>query len=71
MRPALTHRESQRLADKLAPSTAPAGAAAQHTNGADAASPDFATRIALARRDARRDPAQAAMLLRSWMSEHG
>jgi flagellar biosynthesis/type III secretory pathway M-ring protein FliF/YscJ len=31
----------------------------------------IAAQIAQARRDARRDPEQAAKLLRSWMSDHG
>jgi hypothetical protein len=71
MRPALYPRESCLSAEKPPTSTAPTDIAAQFTScGADA-SPDFATRIAQARRDARRHPAQAAMLLRSWMSDHG
>ena len=71
MRPALYHRESCLPVEKQETSTAPIGMAAQiSSRGADA-SPDLATRIAQARRDARLHPAQAAMLLRSWMSDHG
>jgi hypothetical protein len=71
MRPTLDPCESCLPAATPPTSTAPAGIAAQMPIcGADA-SPDFATRIAQARRDARRHPAQAAILLRSWMSDHG
>jgi hypothetical protein len=63
MRPALYQRESHLPVEKPKSSSAP-------VDNADA-SPDLAARIAQARRDARRDPAQAAMLLRSWMSDHG
>ena len=71
MRPALNHRESRLPAEKPGDSPTPTGTAAQNTVCDAAASPDLATRIAQARRDARRHPAQAAMLLRSWMSDHG
>jgi flagellar biosynthesis/type III secretory pathway M-ring protein FliF/YscJ len=71
MRPALFPRESRLPAEKPPTSTAPTDIAAQITScGADG-SPDFAARIAQARRDARSHPAQAAMLLRSWMSDRG
>jgi hypothetical protein len=70
MRPALYHRESGLPAEKPGTSATPSGIAAQSSICAADASPDFATRIAQARRDARRHPAQAAMLLRSWMSDH-
>jgi hypothetical protein len=70
MRPALYHRESRLPAEQPGTSAAPTGTSAQTTVcGADP-SPEFAIRIARARRDARRNPAQAAMLLRSWMSDH-
>jgi hypothetical protein len=70
MRPALYHRETRLPAEKPGTSAAPTGTSAQiKTCGADA-SPEFATRLAQARRDARRNPAQAAMLLRAWMSDH-
>jgi len=71
MRPALDPRESCPPVEKPPISAAPAGITAPITIcGADAA-PDFAAQIVQARRDARRNPAQAAMLLRSWMSDRG
>jgi hypothetical protein len=70
MRPALYHRESGLPAEKSGTSAAPTGVAAPISICAADASPEFSTRIARARRDARRHPAQAAMLLRSWMSDH-
>jgi flagellar biosynthesis/type III secretory pathway M-ring protein FliF/YscJ len=71
MRPALYTRESCTPAEQPPCSTAPTNIAAQTAIRDAEASPDLAARIAQARRDARRDPAQAAMLLRSWMSDHG
>jgi hypothetical protein len=70
MRPALYHRLSCLPTDKPGTATARTGIAAQNTISGAAASPEFDSRIAQARRDARRDPVQAAMLLRSWMSDH-
>ena len=70
MRPALCHRESRLALDEPETPAAPTGIAAPTSVCAADASPDFAARIAQARRDARRDPAKAAMLLRSWMSDH-
>jgi hypothetical protein len=71
MRPAPYHRKSCPPAEKPGDCAAPTGVAARLAScGADA-SPEFATQIAQARRDARRNPAQAAMLLRAWMSDHG
>jgi len=71
MRPALDPPESRLHAEKPPTSVAPTGIAAQTTIcGADAA-PDFAARMAQARRNARRHPARAATLLRSWMSDRG
>jgi hypothetical protein len=70
MRPALYHREIHALGEKTDAAVTPAGIAAQiKSYGADA-SPDFTAQIAQARRDARLHPAQAAMLLRAWMSDH-
>jgi hypothetical protein len=70
MRPALYHRESPVPAEKPDTSAAPTGIAATiKSYGADG-SPHFAAQMARARRDARLHPAQAAMLLRSWMSDH-
>ena len=71
MRPARYYRESCPPVEKPGTSTAPTGMAAQIPARDAAASPDLATRIAQARRDARLHPAQAAMLLRAWMSDHG
>ena len=69
MRPALYHRESCSPVETPRTSAAPTGMATQTTScGADT-SPPFVAQIAQARRDARRHPAQAAMLLRSWMSD--
>jgi flagellar biosynthesis/type III secretory pathway M-ring protein FliF/YscJ len=71
MRPARSHRQSCPPAERPGDSAAPTDVAAQLAGcGADASS-EFATQIAQARRDARRNPAQAAMLLRAWMSDHG
>jgi flagellar biosynthesis/type III secretory pathway M-ring protein FliF/YscJ len=70
MRPTLYHRQSSLPTEKPGTSPAPSGIAAQNTLSGAEASPDFDTQIAQARRDARRDPARAAMLLRSWMSDH-
>ncbi len=70
MRPALYHRESGLAAEDPGTSAAPGGIAAQISTCVADGSPDFAMRITQARRDARRHPAQAAMLLRSWMSDH-
>jgi hypothetical protein len=69
MRPALYHRESHLPAETPGTSAAPTGVAAQNSTCGTDASPDIATQIAQARRDARRHPAQSAMLLRSWMSD--
>ena len=70
MRPALYHHEFHVPAGKPDSSAAPTGIAAQiKSYGADA-SPDFTAQIAQARSDARLHPAQAAMLLRAWMSDH-
>jgi hypothetical protein len=70
MRPALYHRESGFPAEKSGTSSAPTGVAAQISTCTAAASPDLAIQIAKARGDARCHPAQAAMLLRSWMAEN-
>jgi hypothetical protein len=71
MRPALYHRQSPLPAEKPGTAAAPTDMGAGTTTcGADAP-PDLAARIAQARRDARRHPAQAAMLLRAWMSDRG
>ena len=71
MRPASYHRESCLPAENPGTAAASTSTAAQTAAcGADA-SPDLATQIAQARRDARRHPAQAAMLLRAWMSDRG
>jgi flagellar biosynthesis/type III secretory pathway M-ring protein FliF/YscJ len=71
MRPAPFHRESRHRTEKPQASAAPTGMAAKNSTCDAAASQDLDTQIAQARRDARRNPAQAAMLLRSWMSDHG
>jgi flagellar biosynthesis/type III secretory pathway M-ring protein FliF/YscJ len=71
MRPALYNRESRRPDETSGASAAPTEIAAPNTNCAADAAPTLATQVAQARRDARRDPAQVAMLLRAWMSEHG
>ncbi len=57
-------------APKPETSADPTGIAAQSASREHKAAVEFAMRIARARRDALRDPAQAAMLLRSWMSDH-
>jgi hypothetical protein len=70
MRPARYHRESRLPAEKPHTSSVPSGVAAQISScGADT-TPEFASQIAQARRDACRHPEQAALLLRSWMSDH-
>lgn len=69
MRPALYHRPSRPAAEKPQPSPAPSSIAAHGAiSGVGAA--EIALQIAKARRDARRHPVRAAMLLRSWMSDH-
>jgi hypothetical protein len=60
MRPALYHRESCLPVEKPGTSTAPTGMGAQFPSRDADASPDLATQIAQARRDARLHPAQAA-----------
>ncbi len=71
MRPAPYHRESRRPAAKPAAGSAPTAVGAPMPSHDADASADFATRVAQARRDACRNPAGAAMLLRSWMSDRG
>ena len=71
MRSAPFHRESARYAKEPRDPAVPTGSAAMISTCVAAASQDFYTQIAQARRDARRAPAQAAMLLRAWMSDHG
>ena len=71
MRPALYRREFNVPAEKPDISAAPTGIAAEIKSYGAHASPDFTAQLAQAHRDARRHPAQAAMLLRSWMSDHG
>ncbi len=65
MRPALYHRESCPPVEKPGTSTAPTGMAAQIPARGAEASPNLATQIAQARRDASLHPVQAAMLLRA------
>ncbi len=71
MRPALYHRESHHPTGTSGNPAAPARAAAPSAPGGADSSLGLALRIAQARRDARLHPAEAAMLLRSWMSDHG
>jgi flagellar biosynthesis/type III secretory pathway M-ring protein FliF/YscJ len=71
MRPARYDHNFCLPTEKPGTSPAPSGIATLITNcGADGSS-DLATRIAQARRAARHHPAQAAMVLRAWMSDHG
>jgi hypothetical protein len=70
MRPALYQRDSRPPAETPGTSADPTGIAAQAESREHQAAMEFALRIARARRDALRDPAQAAILLRSWMSDH-
>ncbi len=71
MRPALYPRESSAATEKPGASAAPTGNATWMPIHAANDSLEFAAKIARARRDARLDPEQAAMLLRAWMSDHG
>jgi hypothetical protein len=71
MRPALYHRESCPPVEQPGTAAASTGMAAPIPSRDADASPDLALQIARARRDARLHPAQAAMLLRSWMSDRG
>ncbi len=71
MRPAPFPREFRLPTEKPQAPAAPTGIAAKISTCDAAASQDFYTQIAQARRDARRNPALAAMLLRSWMTDHG
>ena len=71
MRSALDHHEFSTPAKKPATLGAPNDIAARITIRDAVASPDFAPRVAQARRDARLHPALAAMLLISWMSDRG
>ena len=68
MRPAPYHHEFKRTTEKPGTSATSSGFTAQNGACADE-SPDFASQVAQARRDALRHPAAAAMLLRSWMSD--
>jgi hypothetical protein len=71
MRPALYHREFCPSAEKPGASAAPTGIAPPTKVCGHDLSPELAIRIARARRDARLHPEQAALLLRSWMTDHG
>jgi hypothetical protein len=71
MRPAVYHRESCPPAEQPGESAAPCAYAARRMPFGANTAPDFATHLAQAPRDVRDDPAQSAMLLRSWMSGHG
>ncbi len=71
MRPAPVDRKSCPPAEKPGAATASPGVAPQRAHHGAHAAPDLATRIAQARRDALSNPARAAMLLRSWMSDRG
>jgi len=70
MRPALYRREFCPPAEKPDSASAPTGIAAPTAGGPADTAPDFATQVVRARLDARRNPALAAMLLSSWMSDH-
>jgi hypothetical protein len=69
MRPARYHHEFGRPTEKPGTSAASAVVVAK-VEACAQKSPDFATQVAQARRDALRHPAVAAVLLRSWMSDH-
>jgi hypothetical protein len=71
MRPALDHHKLRMPAEKPGILAAPNDIAARLAIRDAIASPDFAPRVAQARRDARLHPALAAMLLISWMSDRG
>ena len=67
MRPARSLREFSPSATEPVTSVPTAAGASTPLCAVDA-SPELATQIAQARRDARLHPAQAALLLRLWMS---
>ena len=69
MRPARYHYAFAQPIEKPGISTVPTPVAAK-VEACAQKSPDFATQVAQARRDALRHPAVAAVLLRSWMSDH-
>ncbi|HEV2702308.1 MAG TPA: hypothetical protein VGV09_11790 [Steroidobacteraceae bacterium] len=70
MRPALDRRTTCLPAETPEAAAAPVGIAMQRALHGANESPELTIQIARARRDALRDPAQAAMLLRAWMSDH-
>jgi len=72
MRSSYHHREFGPSAQKTRHSTAPTGHQPHFGTGASSQSaPELSVQIAKARRDARRNSAAAAKLLREWMSDDG